>query len=214
VNTGLGSSAMAGDRMSDQPLVLLQPIDAPANTTSPFEELASRGVAPRDLQIALVSPDPAPPAIEIPPDAKEDPTADSAITSGDTAGRARLFGIYTRQIQARIDRVWRRPRSPIWEAADHRAVADETFQCQVQIVQDARGNVQEVLLPHCNGSVAWQRSLVSAIQQASPLPAPPDEKVFSTSITLQFVGFPYRSGDPMDSYEPARSQSAQTARNR
>jgi hypothetical protein len=204
---------MAGDRMSDQPLVLLQPIDAPANTTSPFEELASRGVAPRDLQIALLSPDPAPPAIEISLDAKEDPTADSAVTSGDSAGRARLFGIYMRQIQARIDRVWRRPRSPIPEATDHRAVADDTFHCQVQVVQDAHGNVEEILLPNCNGSVNWQQSLVSAIREASPLPAPPDQKVFSKSITLQFLGFAYRAGDSPDHYEAATSRPLQSARN-
>jgi hypothetical protein len=79
--------------------------------------------------------------------------------------------------------------------------ADETFRCQVEIVQDAHGNVAEILLPNCNGSVAWQQSLVSAIREASPLPAPPDQKVFSKSITLQFVSFAYRPGDPADNYE-------------
>jgi hypothetical protein len=93
INPGLGSTAVAGERMTDQPLVLLQPIAALVSPMSLIEELASRGVAPRDLQIALLSPDPAPPAIDIPLDAKEDSIADTEIASGDPAGRVRLFGI-------------------------------------------------------------------------------------------------------------------------
>jgi TonB C terminal len=122
----------------------------------------------------------------------EDRASKPRSDSGDGAELARLFGIYTGQIQARIDRVWRRPRTPINENASGKkpADADESFQCEAQIVQDARGNVQEILLPRCNGSSAWQRSLALAIQQASPLPAPPSIKVFTQSITLNFVGLP------------------------
>jgi hypothetical protein len=130
--------------------------------------------------------------------------APSEIADGaDGAEKARLLGIYTGQIQARIARVWRRPRTPVNE--DTIGVGDpESFQCEAQIVQDARGNVQEVMLPRCNGSPAWRNSLVLAIQHASPLPAPPSEKVFSTSVTLKFVGLSYCAGAPDDDYEPAR----------
>jgi hypothetical protein len=116
---------------------------------------------------------------------------------------ARLFGIYTGQIQARIDRVWRRPRTPINENASEKKPTDagDSFQCEAQIVQDVRRNVQEILLPRCNGSPAWQRSLVLAIQQASPLPAPPSIKVFTQSITLKFVGLPYVEGASNEEYE-------------
>jgi hypothetical protein len=133
----------------------------------------------------------------------EDPTSKLASDSGDAAEQARLFGIYTGQIQARIDRVWRRPRTPINEDKSAAATADigDSFQCQAQIFQDAAGNVQEILLPRCNGSAAWQRSLLLAIRQASPLPAPPSAKVFTHSISLQFVGLPYVSGTPEDGYE-------------
>lgn len=120
--------------------------------------------------------------------------------SGDDAEKARLFGIYADQIQARIDRVWRRPRTPVNEDTESTLSAD-SFQCEAQIVQDATGNVQEILLPRCNGSAAWQRSLVLAIQQASPLPAPPSAKVFSRSVTLEFIGIPYAAGSPDDEYE-------------
>jgi hypothetical protein len=130
--------------------------------------------------------------------------ASNAIAN-DADGRelARLFGIYTGQIQARIDRVWRRPRTPVTEdrASPSASDAGDSFQCEVQIVQDARGNVQEILLPRCNGSAAWKRSLVLAIQQASPLPAPPSIKVFTQSITLEFVGLQYIQGAPNEEYE-------------
>jgi hypothetical protein len=130
--------------------------------------------------------------------------APSAIADGaDAAEQARLYGIYTGQIQARIARVWRRPRTPVNEERSS-VDAGESFQCEAQIVQDARGNVQEVMLPRCNGSPAWRNSMVLAIQHASPLPAPPSEKVFSTSITLNFVGLSYFAGAPDDDYEPAR----------
>jgi hypothetical protein len=134
-------------------------------------------------------------------DQADKPTSGSGSVDG--AELARLFGIYTGQIQARIDRVWRRPRTPINEYAsgEKPTDAEESFQCEAQIVQDARGNVQEILLPRCNGSAAWQRSLVLAIQQASPLPAPPSIKVFTQSITLKFVGLPYVQGASNEEYE-------------
>jgi hypothetical protein len=131
----------------------------------------------------------------------EDPAPSALGDGADGAERARLVGIYTGQIQARITRVWRRPRTPV--NADATDVT-ESFQCEAQIIQDARGNVQEVMLPRCNGSPAWRNSLVLAIQQASPLPAPPSENVFSASITLNFVGLNYFPGAPEDDYEPVR----------
>jgi len=133
----------------------------------------------------------------------EDQASKSVADNGDGAEQARLFGIYTGQIQARIDRVWRRPRSPVNEDNTPAATADagSSFQCLAQIVQDVAGNVKEILLPRCNGSAAWQRSLILAIQQASPLPAPPSAKVFAQSISLQFVGLPYTPSSPPDEYE-------------
>jgi hypothetical protein len=135
----------------------------------------------------------------------DDQTSASRAQGGDTGEQARLFGIYTGQIQARIDRVWRRPRTPINEdnASATNTDLDDSFQCQAQIVQDAAGNVQEILLPQCNGSSTWQHSLVSAIRQASPLPAPPNVSVFRQSITLNFVGVRFIPGDAEDDYEPA-----------
>jgi TonB-like protein len=103
---------------------------------------------------------------------EQSPRATAGGANG--AEKARVLGIYTGQIQARIDRDWRRPRTPVNEEKSSVDVG-ESFQCKAQIVQDVRGNVQEVMLPRCNGSLAWRNSLVLAIQHASPLPAPPSE---------------------------------------
>jgi hypothetical protein len=130
----------------------------------------------------------------------EDQPSYPATAGADGTEQARLYGIYTGQIQARIDRVWRRPRTPI-NKENALGSDSESFQCEAQIVQDTRGNVQEILLPRCNGSSVWQHSLVMAIQQASPMPAAPDAKVFRTSITLSFVGLAYRQGESEESYE-------------
>jgi hypothetical protein len=134
----------------------------------------------------------------------EEQATQSALNGGDGTEQARLFGIYTGQIQARINRIWRRPRTPVNES-DHAeaATTDQSFQCRAQIVQDAKGNVKEILMLRCNGSLAWQRSLVIAIQQASPLPAPPSARVFSHSITFNFLGLAYVPGSPDDDYEIA-----------
>jgi hypothetical protein len=141
----------------------------------------------------------------------EEQASQSTVNAGDGAEQARLLGIYTGQIQARIERIWRRPRTPVNDADNPNVpTTDESFQCQAQIVQDAKGNVQEILLLRCNGSPAWQQSLVIAIQQASPLPAPPSARVFSHSFTLGFVGLSYVPGSPNEDYEIQPANVART----
>ena len=160
-------------------LVVIQPTESSDSTEdSLFEDFGSLGSLGK-MPISLISLEP-PKAPGLPADEKSDSGAESPVNSGDAEGQVRLFGIYSGQIKARIDRIWRRPRTPINEARSkpHDAVAGESFRCQVRIIQDPQGNVQEILLPQCNGSSAWQRSLVIAIQQASPLPSPPSPSVF------------------------------------
>jgi hypothetical protein len=151
---------------------------------------------PLDLDVSVPS------ALEILP-LNEDQALAAQANGGDGIEQARLFGIYTGQLQARIERIWSRPRGPIYEndEGDSPTSAAASFQCQVQIVQDVRGNVQEILLPQCNGSVAWQQSLVMAIRQTSPLPKPPSSIVSSRSIALTFIGLPYADGSAEDEYD-------------
>ena len=89
--------------------------------------------------------------------------------------------IYKTEITARIERIWRRPISS-------QNKAENLFQCSAQLEQDEHGNVKEVLLPACGASIAWRKSLLAAIRQASPLPAPPDIRVYRPLLVLQFVG--------------------------
>jgi hypothetical protein len=175
------------------------------------EQVASLGPQLEKSSISILSPDPLP-AMTI--DAAEDAPDDSAqvaAETGDPAVRALMFGRYTGQISARIERAWRRPRSPVNELAQAEpprvgiqeiaSDIDEMFSCLVQIRQDARGNVEEVLLLKCNGTEDWRHSLVIAINQSSPLPAPPIPTVFTQSLTMTFEAHAYRPGKNPDDYE-------------
>ena len=114
--------------------------------------------------------------------------------SDSTDERALMFGRYLGQVTARIERAWLRPRSPIGAT---------TFTCLVQVEQNSDRNVKEVMLRQCNGTVAWQLSLVRAIESASPFPAPPDRSVFSPTLTFQMTADAFVQGGPTDGYEPA-----------
>jgi len=129
----------------------------------------------------------------------EDAAANEA--AGDQAGHALLFGRYMGQISARIERAWQRPRTQI---------GAPSFLCRVQINQDRAGNVREVTLQRCGGSVRWQASLVHAIEAASPLPAPPDPDVFSNLVSLEFDADAYVPGGSEEGFEPD-TQEAVTA---
>ena len=140
----------------------------------------------------------------------EEKQSESSSDNDESAERARLYGIYSGQIQARVERIWTRPRTPVNDESSSTKTKDavDYFHCQVQVVQDSDGFVQEVMLPNCNGSPAWQRSLVVAIQQASPLPAPPSSHVFTRSLSLEFTGFPYINGASEEGYETVRIETA------
>ncbi len=104
-----------------------------------------------------------------------------------------MVGRYLGQIDARVERAWIRPRAPI---------APGLFTCRVRIVQEDDGHVQEIELIDCNGDAAWQTSLVRAIQSASPLPAPPDPKVFSRRLILEFHSTAFLPGIDPEGFEP------------
>jgi hypothetical protein len=205
-------------KSASDPAEALILIEMPSTALAPkalLDDLASAGSAPKNLLVTLINPAPLP-RIEIPQDALGD-THDAAasVDSGDPAARAQLFGIYSGQIDARIKRAWRRPRSPVNSGTNppHDSNArssngglqpDATFRCQVRILQDAQGFVQEVQMLDCNGSAAWRQSLVAAIFGASPLPAPPSPTVFSHALTMTFEGQAYSPESPADDYEIER----------
>jgi TonB C terminal len=120
----------------------------------------------------------------------------------DSSNRSVLYGRYVGQINARIFRAWLRPRTPIGLPA---------FKCRARIAQDVLGNVGEVMLEDCNGDARWQLSVVHAIQSASPLPAPPDPRVFRHEITVSFQSEGYHDGPDTDGFEPSDAQIADSA---
>jgi hypothetical protein len=210
---GPGATLIKSDSDPKDPLVLVQMPSADVHAKALVEDLASAGSGLKTTQlVTMISPDPLP-HIDIPQDAIGDNNdAVASIDSGDPAARAALFGLYTGQIDARIERAWRRPRSPVNPDADtapepnrrsaNNEAGQETFRCQVRIIQDHQGDVQEVLLLDCNGSVEWQQSLLRAIFSSSPLPAPPSATVFTHSLILTFEGHTYASTSVADDYAP------------
>jgi hypothetical protein len=209
---GPGATLIKSATVPAEALIL---IELPSTSLAPkalLDDLASAGSAPKNLLVTMINPDPLP-LIEIPQAALGDNNdAVASVDSGDPAGRVRLFGIYSGQIEARIARAWRRPRSPVNPGSDplrdsnSRAATgaskpDVAFQCRVRILQDVHGFVQEVQMLDCNGSVIWQQSLVAAILTASPLPAPPSPTVFTHALTMTFEGQAYAAGSIADEYE-------------
>jgi hypothetical protein len=155
------------------------------------EDLASRGVAPLDLPISVLSPDPEP-AADV---SANQSNPDASAAPSDTTQHALLYGRYLGQIQARIERAWMRPRNPI---------GTRRFSCRARIQQDRRGAVVTIALDHCNGSDYWKDSLLSAIRTASPLPAPPDPSVFADRLWLSFTSDAFDPNGSAEGFEPAR----------
>jgi hypothetical protein len=205
---GAGASHLVSEVPPADTLILISPIEPAINRVDPLEDLSSSGALASDLRVVIVSPDPLPLSIADSDKAEERKDA-AVVDSSDREGRAQMFGRYTGQIDARIQRAWRRPRTPVagsTEESTGPAVASlsptEPFTCKVRILQDVRGFVQEIQLLQCNGGQEWQHSLVVAISEASPLPAPPIPSVFSSAMTLTFTATGYQPGRSPDGYEP------------
>jgi hypothetical protein len=208
---GPGATLIQAETEPAETLILLDLPRASMTGELRLEESASRGLAPRNMQVTVISPD-ATPHVDIPAEKlDESESSEATVDSGDPASRAMLFGRYTGQINARIERAWRRPRTPVnsdagspREPESHTSgvpLMEDTFRCQVRIIQDGHGVVQEIQLLSCNGSLAWQRSLIAAILMASPLPAPPSPTVFTHTLTMSFEGLAYNSTRLADEYE-------------
>jgi hypothetical protein len=207
-----GAASIKASTRPTESLVLIELPSITKTKDGVPDEIASNGATHKESPVTLISPDVLRNVDLKPLSMDQEKDSESAVESGDGEERARLFGIYSGQIQARIERLWRRPRTPVNDGrgSSMSGGTDEYFRCQIQVIQDLKGNVQEILLPNCNGSVSWQRSLVMAIQQSSPFPAPPSPAVFSHSMTLRFVGYSYVAG-PDEGYEAAAPATAQAA---
>jgi hypothetical protein len=208
---GIGAQRAASPVPPAESLVLITLSNNAKPDADPLGGAAALQIQFEKVRVSVPTPPPPSLSFEIADDLPADAPA-ATVDAGDSAERALMFGRYTGQISARIERAWMRPRSPVSgsapngssvAAAESKSAAndEQTFRCTVQIRQDAHGNVQEVLLLTCNGTEEWRHSLVVAINQASPLPAPPTPKVFTRALMMRFEGHAYGVGDGSDGYD-------------
>lgn len=84
--------------------------------------------------------------------------------------------LYMLAIRQKVKRHWIKVPS---------AVVGQT--CRAVIRQIPGGEVISVEMESCDGDAALQRSVEQAIYMASPLPAPPDPRVFERALRFTFV---------------------------
>jgi len=196
---GAGASARASGSEPVMTLFLINSSQAAPTSNEVPESIASRGLTPKDMPLEVLSPDPLPYAPIAKFDGAADESSATAEATGDQQGRALMFGRYMGQITARVQRAWLRPRDML---------DGPLFHCRVKILQSKAGEVKEITLEDCNGDPAWQVSLANAIQNASPLPAPPNPSVFADALSLTFTAEPYRAGGSEEGFEAVRIQVA------
>lgn len=86
-----------------------------------------------------------------------------------------LLNQYVALIQQHIIRHWNRPPS-----------AKPGLECEVRVTQAPGGTVLGVQLGKCNGDAAVQQSIQNAVERSSPLPPPPDPRLFERTLVLVF----------------------------
>lgn len=91
------------------------------------------------------------------------------------AENAGLLNQYIAMIEQRIVRNWNRPLS-----------ARTGLECRVKVTQTPSGTVLTVQIDQCNGDAAVKQSIEAAVMKSSPLPPPPDPKLFERVLVLVF----------------------------
>jgi colicin import membrane protein len=93
------------------------------------------------------------------------------------AESAGLLNQYIALIEQRIVRNWNRPPS-----------ARPGLECSVHVSQTSSGTVLSVQIDQsaCNGDVAVKQSIEAAVMKSSPLPPPPDPRLFERNLVLVF----------------------------
>ncbi|MGH8177455.1 MAG: cell envelope integrity protein TolA [Steroidobacter sp.] len=91
------------------------------------------------------------------------------------AANSGLLNQYIAMIEQRIVRNWNRPPS-----------ARPGLECEVRVAQTPAGTVLSVQLGRCNGDAAVRQSIEAAVMRSSPLPPPPDPRLFERNLVLVF----------------------------
>lgn len=91
------------------------------------------------------------------------------------AENAGLLSQWAALIEQRVVRNWNKPAS-----------ARAGIQCEVKVTQTPGGVVLSVQIDKCNGDAAVRQSIEAAVYRSSPLPAPPDARLFQRAIVFVF----------------------------
>ncbi len=91
------------------------------------------------------------------------------------AENAGLNSQWAALIQQHIERNWNRPPS-----------ARPGLECVIRVVQSPNGVVLSAQVERCNGDAAVKQSIESAVLRSSPLPPPPDRRLFQRNLILNF----------------------------
>ena len=86
-----------------------------------------------------------------------------------------MLNQYIAMIEQRVVRNWQRPSS-----------ARPGLECEVRVAQAPAGTVLSVQLGRCNGDAAVRQSIENAVMKSSPLPPPPDPRLFERNLVLVF----------------------------
>jgi colicin import membrane protein len=100
----------------------------------------------------------------------------AAEAEANAARAAGLLDQYMLMIENHVKRHWQAPLS-----------ARPGIECLVNVVQLPTGDVVSAKVGQCNGDEAVRRSIENAVLDASPLPRPPSQAVFSRSFTITFA---------------------------
>lgn len=93
----------------------------------------------------------------------------------DAAANSGQLNQYVAMLQQRFVRNWNRPPS-----------ARPGIQCKVTVTQAPGGTVLSAQVGECNGDAAVKQSIEAAVLRSSPLPAPPDPRLFERTLILWF----------------------------
>lgn len=82
---------------------------------------------------------------------------------------------YIALIQQHVERRWTRPLSSM-----------EGLECEVRVAQTPAGVVLSAQVGRCNGDAAVKQSIETAVLRSSPLPPPPDPRMFERNLVFIF----------------------------
>lgn len=103
---------------------------------------------------------------------REQLAAEEALMQARSSG---AMSQYAAMIQQHVERQWNRPPS-----------ARPGIECEVMVTQSPNGTVLRVQVGQCNGDQAVRQSIENAVQRASPLPLPPDSRLFERNLRFIF----------------------------